>query len=37
MWAQHVHRLPVLDERGGVTGIITAFDIVGALVNAFED
>ena len=37
MWAQQVHRLPILDERGQVAGIITALDIVGALVNAFED
>jgi CBS domain-containing protein len=34
MCAAHVHRLPVLDKSGHVVGIITAFDIVAALVHA---
>jgi CBS-domain-containing membrane protein len=37
MCAQHVHRLPVLDAQGRPSGMITALDIVAALVGAVEE
>ena len=36
MCHKHIHRLPVLDERGGIAGIVTALDIVAAVVNAID-
>ncbi len=33
----HVHRLPVLDERQHVLGMISSLDIVAALVQATEE
>lgn len=37
MCVQHVHRLPVIDEAGGVVGIVSTMDIVAALVNAIDE
>ncbi len=37
MCALHIHRLPVLDRRGHPTGMITAMDIVAALLNAIDE
>jgi CBS domain-containing membrane protein len=37
MWAQHVHRLPVVDSQGRVIGIITSSDMVAALVQAADE
>lgn len=37
MCAEHVHRLPVVDERGHVQGVISSLDVVAALVNVFEE
>jgi CBS domain-containing protein len=37
MCALHVHRLPVLTPRGELAGMITALDIVAALVNALQE
>ena len=33
----HIHRLPVLDEHRHVLGLISALDIVAALVHALEE
>jgi CBS domain-containing membrane protein len=37
MCAQHIHRLPVLDEYGRVVGMLSTMDIVAALLNAIEE
>jgi CBS domain-containing protein len=37
MCAQHVHRLPVLDSWGRPVGMITATDIVAALVQVVDE
>src|SRR5690606_34603769 len=37
MCAAHIHRLPVLDEKGHVQGLISSMDIVAALVQAIEE
>jgi CBS domain-containing membrane protein len=37
MGAQHIHRLPVLDDRGHPIGMLTALDVVAALVAAIEE
>ena len=37
MSAQHIHRLPVLDDRGHLLGMVTSLDIVTALVNATDE
>jgi CBS-domain-containing membrane protein len=33
----HIHRVPVLDRQSRPVGMITALDIVAALVNAIEE
>jgi CBS-domain-containing membrane protein len=35
--AQHIHRLPVLDEQGSPVGMVTSLDIVAAFVQAVEE
>jgi len=37
MCAGHVHRLPVMGERGQVAGLISSLDIVAAMVKAIEE
>jgi CBS domain-containing protein len=37
MCDEHIHRLPVLDSRGHVEGIITSLDIVAAVTNAADE
>jgi CBS domain-containing protein len=37
MCIHHVHRLPVLDKDGRVAGLITAMDIVSAMINAIDE
>lgn len=37
MCAAHIHRLPVVDARGNVEGILTSLDIVASVVNAAEE
>ena len=37
MTDQHFHRLPVVDSGGHPIGILTASDIVAALVNAIDE
>ena len=37
MCGGHVHRLPVLDQRGHVLGIVSSLDIVAAVVNAIDE
>jgi len=37
MCNKHIHRLPVLDDQNRTIGIITALDVVAALVNALEE
>ena len=37
MCAEHIHRLPVLDDCSRPVGMITALDVVAALVNAVEE
>lgn len=37
MQAEHIHRLPVLDDAGRLLGMITSLDIVAALVNAIDE
>jgi CBS-domain-containing membrane protein len=37
MCAEHVHRLPVLDEQGHPVGILTSLDIVAALTQAVDE
>ena len=37
MCDRHIHRLPVLDENCRPVGIITASDVVAALVNAIDE
>jgi len=33
----HIHRLPVLDNKGHVLGLISAMDLVAAVVQAIEE
>ncbi|MCA9114169.1 MAG: CBS domain-containing protein [Planctomycetaceae bacterium] len=33
----HLHRVPVLDENGGLCGIVATMDILAALVNAADE
>ncbi len=35
--AAHLHRLPVLDERGRVLGIVSTLDLVAALAKALDE
>jgi CBS-domain-containing membrane protein len=37
MCAQHIHRLPVLDDQGRPQGMVTSLDIVAAVVKAVEE
>ena len=37
MLAEHVHRLPVLDKKGHVIGLVSTLDIVAALIHAIEE
>jgi CBS-domain-containing membrane protein len=37
MCAEHVHRLPVLDEHGRVAGVISSLDVMSAFVKAVEE
>jgi CBS-domain-containing membrane protein len=37
MCGKHVHRLPVLDARGKVVGLISSLDLVAAVVHAIEE
>jgi predicted transcriptional regulator len=37
MCQNHIHRLVVLDSEGRPVGMITALDIVSALINALEE
>ena len=37
MCEHHLHRLPVVDDDGGVVGIISTMDVVAALVNAIDE
>ena len=37
MCEKHVHRLPVLDQDDQPVGLITAMDVVAALVNAIDE
>jgi CBS domain-containing protein len=37
MCDEHIHRLPVLDGSGRVTGVITSLDIVAAVANAADE
>jgi len=37
MCAEHIHRLPVIDEHGHVAGLISSLDIVAAMINAIEE
>jgi CBS domain-containing protein len=37
MWAQHVHRLPVVNSQRRVVGMITSSDMVAALVQAADE
>lgn len=37
MCEKHVHRLPVLDLDNKLVGLITAMDVVAALVNAMDE
>ena len=37
MCGKRVHRLPVLDARGKVVGVISSLDLVAAVVHAIEE
>jgi len=37
MCAEHVHRLPVLDGRGRVVGVVSTLDLVAAMIHAIEE
>ena len=37
MCAAHVHRLPVIDAKGHVVGMVSSLDIVAAMVGAIEE
>ena len=37
MCAEHIHRLPVLDEHGHPVGMVTSLDIAAALVQAVDE
>lgn len=37
MLAEHLHRLPVLDDRGRPLGMISSLDLVAAMVHAVEE
>jgi CBS-domain-containing membrane protein len=35
--AEHVHRLPVVDEHGHVVGVVSSMDLVAAMIKALEE
>jgi len=37
MNAEHIHRLPVVDENSHVVGMISTMDVVAALVNSMDE
>jgi CBS-domain-containing membrane protein len=37
MCDEHIHRLPVLDPKGHLLGMLTSLDVVAALVHAVEE
>jgi len=37
MCAEHIHRLPVLDDESKPAGMLTAMDIVAAVIHAIEE
>lgn len=37
MCQNHIHRLVVLDDQGRPVGVLTALDVVAALINAVEE
>ena len=37
MTAQHVHRLPVVDQHNKLAGILTSLDLVAALVKVVDE
>jgi CBS domain-containing protein len=37
MCVKHVHRLPVLDSDNRPVGLLTAMDVVAAMVNAIDE
>lgn len=37
MCQNHIHRLVALDDQGRAIGVLTALDIVAALINAIEE
>jgi CBS-domain-containing membrane protein len=37
MCQEHIHRVPVLDARGRAIGMVTAMDLVAAMVQAIEE
>jgi|SRR6185295_993294 len=37
MCAAHVHRLPVVDARGRVVGVVSSLDIAAAMIGAIEE
>ena len=37
MCAQHIHRLPVLDEDGRAVGMVSSLDLVAAMVGISEE
>jgi CBS-domain-containing membrane protein len=37
MCAEHIHRLPVVDEQGRLGGMITSLDIVATLINVIDE
>ena len=37
MCGQHIHRVPVLDGRGHLVGILSSLDVVAAVSNAIEE
>jgi len=37
MSAEHIHRLPVLDERNRVAGVISTMDLTAAVVNIVDE
>ena len=37
MCLQHIHRLPVFDDKGHLVGVLSSMDVVAVLVNVFEE
>ncbi len=37
MCAAHLHRLPVMDRRGRLAGMVSSLDLVAAMVQAIEE